>query len=407
MNKQDIGMLIRVNRIAQNMSIRSFAHFIGIEYSQLSKIERGIESSNEDTIQAIFDGLDIDMTGLDDFLEESRKINSRFLTEVYFFHDITHVEDLKLSLDQLTKDYALSHYALIDYLLYYLAKSDTEKMTKCVQILNEIISFASLQDCQTIYHSLAHYEYLLDHYADAEELIVQADKNFINNRRHALILCQHGLIQMSTGKLFEAHDALSQAKELFESENNLTRSFMCKIYLSEILIAVGKYEDALNTYQELLKLNKTLSISPVFVTRIYVGMFYIYAYQQDFTSFFELYHHLDEKTIDRLKRYSIFYALLIYSLYSTNQIDICKKIIRSYRNIKKGLVDQLMIEYYRLLALNKSNIEFEMTFNKFFIRLDRTPINFYQKNMLKLFLKCLESTQNYPVLYRLSTYILN
>ena len=72
MDKLDIGMLIRVNRIAQNMSIRSFADYIGIEYSQLSKIERGIESTNEDTLQAIFDGLDIKTQGLDLFLK--RKI---------------------------------------------------------------------------------------------------------------------------------------------------------------------------------------------------------------------------------------------------------------------------------------------------------------------------------------------
>ncbi len=406
MNKQDIGMLIRVNRIAQNMSIRSFANFIGIEYSQLSKIERGIESTNEDTLQAIFDGLDIDMHGLDEFLEESKEINNRFLTEVYFFHDLTHLEEMKALLDKLTDKHGLSHYALIDYLLYCIAKNNTEKMSECVQILNEIIFFSTLPDRQTIYHSLSHYEYLLKHYDDAEDLIVQADKIYVNNRRHALILSQHGLIKMATGKLFEAHDLISQARELFEAENNFTRSFMCKINLTEILIAVGKYQEAISAYQELLKLSQPFCISPIFITRIHLGMLYIYAYQQNFNSFFDLYNQLNEEDLLHLKRYSIFYALLVYGLYSTSQIDECKRTIREYRNIKKGLIDQLIIEYHRLRALNKCDEEIETMFNKYFIRLERTKINQYQKIMLKLFLKCLESTQNYPVLYKLSTYVL-
>ena len=176
--------------------------------------------------------------------------------------------------------------------------------------------------------------------------------------------------------------------------------------MTEILIAVGKYQEAISAYQELLKLSQPFCISPIFITRIHLGMLYIYAYQQNFNSFFDLYNQLNEEDLLHLKRYSIFYALLVYGLYSTSQIDECKRTIREYRNIKKGLIDQLIIEYHRLRALNKCDEEIETMFNKYFIRLERTKINQYQKIMLKLFLKCLESTQNYPVLYKLSTYVL-
>lgn len=60
MFENQIGAIIRLNRIQQNMSIRALAETVGIEYSQLSKIERGLEFSNRLTIESIFDALDID-----------------------------------------------------------------------------------------------------------------------------------------------------------------------------------------------------------------------------------------------------------------------------------------------------------------------------------------------------------
>lgn len=78
MNKS-IGSVIRINRISQNMSIRALAGVIGIEYSQLSKIERGLESSNDFIMDSIFSSLDLDYEKVKEFLI----LNQQYFNEIY------------------------------------------------------------------------------------------------------------------------------------------------------------------------------------------------------------------------------------------------------------------------------------------------------------------------------------
>ena len=77
--KKGIGSIIRINRISQDRSLRGLAKEVGMQGSQLSKIERGIEYTKDTMIDSIFLALGLDPHLIETFTAQ----NSHFFKRVF------------------------------------------------------------------------------------------------------------------------------------------------------------------------------------------------------------------------------------------------------------------------------------------------------------------------------------
>jgi len=66
------GIQVRKVRLSKGISMRKFALQIDMEYSQLSKIERGVSNPTISTANALAEGLDVQVKELFDFKTSSK-----------------------------------------------------------------------------------------------------------------------------------------------------------------------------------------------------------------------------------------------------------------------------------------------------------------------------------------------
>lgn len=401
MFENQIGAIIRLNRIQQNMSIRALAEAVGIEYSQLSKIERGLEFSNKLTIESIFDALDIDYQVTIDYIP----ICAHKVERLY--HDMLYRKQKKTITDQLddinsaTHTNGISTPVLMINLIYAILYTETDfPYESLLSILKKVEDSMTSFQKQLFYQYSGFYHYLKRDIEQALNYLEIAETLYINDSSTAMIAYQKGIIYSYRGETFEAYEHLNKAKYIFEQHHNYIRSIICSVSLANVFLLVERFDKAMEMYQELLNIYDGLLMDIEDVAMICSSMLLGALMVNDFNQFFKVEKKFDKEVIDYLNHNINYIFYRIIALYQTKQYKECLLYIERFEAFNLNLPRNHLIEYYKLKINAASQKRLYGTLKLNLKSLDKRHDYNFVKLVLKLIIKEYEASKDYETLYQ-------
>lgn len=401
MFENQIGAIIRLNRIQQNMSIRALAEAVGIEYSQLSKIERGLEFSNKLTIESIFDALEINYQATMDYIP----ILSNEIESLY--HDMVYrkpKEKIVLQLDKLNEDannFGISTSLLIINLVYGVLYSKKDfPYENLLLTLKKVKDSMNLFQKQLFYQYRGFYYFIKHDIEQALEDINDAEKFYTDENNIAIITFQKGLIYNYQGATFAAYKQFEKAKFMFDQHHNFFLSAICSVKLANIFLLVDQYEQAMKIYQELLTIYDRLLMDIEDIATICLSMLLGTLIINDCKSFFKIEKQYSKEVIAYLNNDVTYIFYRIIALYQTKQYQKCLVYIERFENFNLHLPRNHLIEYYKLKIHAASQKRLYGTLKLNLKSLDKKHDYNFVKFILKLIIKEYEPSKDYETLYR-------
>ena len=353
-NIDTYSSFIRLNRLDQNMSISALAQDCGISNSQLSKIERGLETASIVVYQKIFNALNIDYNL---YIKQKDLINDTFenLYRFIIFDDnITEIKKRVVEFDRYFDDYKTVEYLLV-HLIYYSAYDYTNNhIIKIIGLLKQLDDVLSNRQRQLFY----------DYYGGYLALIHQLDKSILylekalliqyNKDTMGMINYHLGMTYFSKKETIKAYRYLLEAKKFFVETNNFKRSVYADIMIINSYIVNADYKDALKLSFDCLDKIKQLYIEDEMKATIYNNILWIYILTEQFIQAKDFLDHIPLDIMHELekRRPFILNTMIIYSEIDDekNVKQIGKPLIS---DIDKNEIRDCFIQYYYYYNSNK------------------------------------------------------
>lgn len=406
--KNQLGNIIRINRLSQNMSVRSLAESVGIEFSQLSKIERGIESSNEFVLEAIFEALDIHYQELLSFLDYSNQETKTLYRDIIYRKPLSDIEEKITALNKRSSTIAYDLDIMLVNLFFSLVYDHVIiNQEKILNLLNKIIDTVTLEHKQLIYYLNGLYAKQQQQYNKALEYYCLADAIYIDQPIQSMILYHKGLIYKSIGDLFEAYDYLCQSKRLFENNHNYIRSALCSQSIADIFLLTGKYQKAQTMYKDLLPIYHQLGLSFQDQLPVYLHQAIILVLTCQYADFFDWIESLPKEIKILLEQSTHYQAYHLAALYHSHQFEQCQIIINQYKDMTQNRLDRCLIDYYELCLKHADDKQFSSKLTEHLNQIEKKGYYNEDRLALKLLIKEYESSKNFELLYRYSMVLSN
>lgn len=260
MDNLKYGLLIKLNRKNQKLSVRSLAKQSGVDFSYLAKIERGQIIAHETVINSILRELKIseeEIFRYDQKVEESFHLIYRSI--VYQVNDtMPLIEELIRMEERLRKSLRYIDFVLIIY-IYQIANEMTDSKQEEIEgFLSDNLQFLSSTQQAMFYDSLA-LRCLRD--ANISDAIAYIEKARLLNSDESLqpmIDYHKGMFLANQGEFFEALESYRKAKILFDEDMNMIRSFYCQMAMANSYSLLGKNEKAIDMAKHMLVMAEQL-----------------------------------------------------------------------------------------------------------------------------------------------------
>lgn len=352
------GVLIRINRESQNLNLKTLAEISGISVSQLSKIERGIESAPNDTLDYIFKALDIDYYTLQKDTENIEILFKKLYEIIYFFEL---KEKAKSIIDEINEKYQ-TKFTSIDILLANLAYNltynvDLSKASEIIDLLSKVL------DYMTLYQKQIFYDYCGAYYKDAKKVdksIYYYNLSLEINHNKMVTAMTHYHLAMSYRKqhqLLKAYNCMLTCKNIFFSHNNYRRSAMSDLVIANIHSSSGEYSETFNLLEDCLTNYKRIDSTTNEIAKIYLNMIWISILNECYDKAITIIESLDENILSTLNTYETFslykIILYIYKKDFDNALSLCNSVKKIY--CESNVDHNFVMYYYYLIKDNKTN----------------------------------------------------
>lgn len=395
-----IGSVIRINRLVQNISLRELAIIIGIEYSQLSKIERGIESTNDFIMDSIFSSLDLDYENVKEFLKEDERYFNQLYKDLLYRRDKNSVRKILDEYNDLVKNSCVTIENIIINLMYCLLWGESLSKAKDLLILMKHMDKAlSLTYRQYYYQYLSYYYFILGKINYAIKAINEIDFYSVDHHTYGLILYTKGLILAKNGQCLDSYELLVQAKRIFEDFTNYIRSAFCNVSIANVFLLSEKYDKAMELYLESIEVYERLNLSVKEKVLICDNILLICIITNKFDLFFEKVLSFDDEVLLLLEQRPRYYYYQIVALFNVGKIQECLECIKKFKEINTIPVDGYMASYYEYKIKGFPNEKLVRTLERTFQKLDKFNDHGYTKLVLNLLLKEYEEIGDYEKLY--------
>ena len=398
--KKGIGSIIRINRISQDRSLRGLAKEVGMQGSQLSKIERGIEYTKDTMIDSIFLALGLDPHLIETFTAQNSHFFKRGFDAILYRKDKSDVEWILKHYQELIDHNFLSCEFYVFKLAYDLLYTHDQ-----VQIDNNLILLRQLDDALTdevdyIFRIYYGYYYFISGKLDLALQQYELAKGCMVNRHEAGLIDYYiGIIKAKQGDLFDAYDYFVEAKKIFERYHNYIRSSICIVSIGNTYLLSGKYEDALHTYFEAKKIFELIKVDRSIEIVVYDNILLLCLFTYQYELFFEVLDQIDEDLKSLLAKRPRYHYYKIAAYFYTNQFEECKKCIAYFRTINDNELDEYLVNYFEL-KMNKGNQSeriklLEKNYEAYMQMKDYNGLRY----LLNLLIKEYESVKDYAKLY--------
>lgn len=243
MGSKIIGLLIKMNRINQNMSQKALCEGICVP-SYLSKIENGEIVPTSDILNLLFDVLGITYNDSEEFIEASQNLFERYL-ERLTFNDFEESSKLFKSIEEQHTKYIHSPL-IVDYYIIRLARycstSERSLFEEPERILKQV--FEQMSSKQRLFFNLYKAIDLLQLTSEYEEALSYLQKG-LSEAENGHIYYWLATTYLYQRKALLAVDYAHKALQIYLKDGNVI-SMMCTYELiARIYMMSGEYEEAL------------------------------------------------------------------------------------------------------------------------------------------------------------------
>lgn len=352
------GVLVRINRENQFMNLKTLAEISGISIGQLSKIERGIEAATNDTLECIFEALDIDYYVLKKETENIENLFKKLYEIIYFFES---KEKAKITIDEINENYK-TEFITIDILLANLAYNltyevDLPKASEIIDLLSNILDYMPLYQKQ-IYFDYCGVYFKEINRIDKAIYYLNLSLEINNNKMVTGMAYYHlGISYRKNHQILKSYNCMNQCKNIFFSHNNYKRSTMADLVIANIHSSNGEYDEALSLLEGCLTNYKRIDVPINEIAKIYGNMIWISILNDRYTNAISLIESLDEKILSILNTYDSFILykiiLFVYQKDFDKALSLCNNIKKRY--CESNVDHNFIMYYYNLIKDNKSN----------------------------------------------------
>lgn len=257
MNEFEIGNIIKVNRLNQNLTLRKLAEKTGVPYSTLSKIECGKVSVSVETIKKIEEGLSIEIK---DNFELNNEIQVMFKRFIDGFIAKNQINDYKTLLEDDYKYLSSEKYYLILLIKYIV--SIKMKALDLVAEYGHLLDFLNLNDSyaeQLILDFKGYSLYQKSEYKDALNFYKLALNKYYDEKNHALIYYHMSEVCKVNNQILDMIEYLNKAKKLFSISHLYFRSLICDVNIAIVYSRMGNTCKAIEIYDECLEVLNQIS----------------------------------------------------------------------------------------------------------------------------------------------------
>lgn len=400
MLETQVGAIIRLNRIHQNISVRGLAEIVGIEYSQLSKIERGMESSNPVTMESIFEALDLNYHQTIDYLPVC-------IDKVHkLYHDILYRksrEELLMQLEELNEDshkMGLTTSLLLVNLVFDLLWQQPCEYDTLIAALSKVEDTMSLMQRQIFKQYQGSYQFIKGNFNDAIKMLEEAETFYMDIGNLAMISYQKGVIYAKHGDFLEAFESLGEAKRLFEQHHNYVRSAFCSVCIANIHLMTGKYRKSRTLYEEMLEVYHNFGLGPEDKLIICNNLLYLCILMEEYDNFLPTFESFDEDVRQLMEKYPQYFYYQMMVAYHKDDMELCKKAIERFEALNQDPVDKYMARYYRLKIDGAESKELIKVLDHNLKAIEKTSFPASNRIVLKLMLKEHQHSKDYKTLYK-------
>lgn len=259
-NKSNIGNVIKTIRLYNNITLAELSNKTGITQSRISKIERGIESVSEDTLQKIEKGVSLKI--------ERNNESKYFIDNIYYeflnrlFDDDDYVIFYgNISIDYLKLMMSNDFYKIL--LCEYIISINKGNHRYCVD-LEKALNQLNLDrlSAQIFSHYQAYYQYTLGNIDTAIQKYKDTLTLNFNPKIHAMVHYHLALAYKSKNQLVNMYKSLTLAKGYFIEHSAFRRLLYCDMNLATVYSRLGAVDEAIHIYEQCIKLITSLN-SPI------------------------------------------------------------------------------------------------------------------------------------------------
>lgn len=345
--EHQIGAIIRINRIYQNLSVRFLANLAGIEHSQLSKIERGIIIPNRRIYLSIFNALDLEFENVDDYLKETFETVNELYYEIIYNPPTKDIFSHLETLNQQAHIKGFTVSILLINLIFSVLSKETMAIHELLRYLKVIEDSMSDHQKQLYYLYRGVYLTSIENLEAALLYLEKANQYPAFDIGQGICHHQKGIIYLKKGNYFKAHAHLHQAIEHFNQHHVFVRSANASIHLSQLYLLTHEYELACQILKELLHCKNYIYSQAIPFNDVAEYLLLLCLILEKEEEFFELYHYLEKEFKEYYTPRSFQYLLyFIGTYYYQNKKDA--SILKQLNSMKCTKEEKNVIRHFTI-----------------------------------------------------------
>ncbi len=397
--EKHVGSMIRLNRIHQNISIRGLAEIVGIEYSQLSKIERGMESANVITIESIFEALDLDYYQIMAYSSQCKDKIDQIYFDIVYYKDEEYIHSQINKLNKNAYTMGLTIPLLLINLIFNILRKQPCHYDRLILILSKVEDTMTLLEKQLFKQYQGFYLFTKGDFVEAIKKLEEAETFYMDNKTQAMLLYQKGYIYVKHKDYLEAFECLKNAKLYFEQHHNYIRSAFCSVRIASIYLMMGNYSKAYTMYKEMIEVYYSLRLKAEDRLILCRNLLYLCILMEKYDEFFLVASSFDEEVKKLLKNEARYFYYQIIASYHQKDYFLCKQAIDQFDIVNKNPFDQYMVTYYRLKVGGATSKDIVEMLQNGLMALEKTVCDTSNRTILKLLLKEYQDSKDYETLY--------
>lgn len=350
------GILIRINREAQNLNLKFLSEISGVSLGHISKIEREIETSTQDMLSYLFEALCIDLNTVIIKMETIQDDFWNLYHQIAYFESKDNVANSLISFNEKYKEFESVERLLINFIYHLSYDIQLIKCEDYIHLLNIVSDYLEPSYRQLFYDCFGLYFKEKNNIEKAIYYLEKSLKIDYNKIVTSMVLYHIGMAYRKNNQLLKAYYSMSQAKVLFSSSNNFVRICMTDMVIANIHSTNGEYQEAIALLNECLKNFNRIKISIFEISKVYLTMIWIYILNDDYQSAQNVIEHLDDTILSVLEKKDSFilYKIILHIHFKEKTLatKLCKSIISHYD--ENNLDHNFIMYYYYLINENKA-----------------------------------------------------
>ena len=351
------GVLIRINREYQNINLKTLSDISGISVSQLSKIERGLESTSNEILSDIFESLDIDFTHLNKELEILKKLFRKFYNKVFYYEAN---EQIKLLVDNTNTKYQCDFQSMelkLMNLIYNLIYDvNLNKVSEIIKQINNVVDLLDNFQKQIFYDYCGVYFRKKRRIDKSIAYLNLAINSNFDKIATAMVYYHLGISYRKSHQILKSYHCMMQSRQMFLEENNFVRCCMIDFAIANLHSVNAEYDEALSLYRKCLTNYERVNMPVREISKIYVNIIWINILNDKYLEALKIIDELDLNILEYLNNTDYFKLYKIILYFYSNKIDdalaLCKIIKKNYNN--ENIDHNFIMYFYYLIIENKA-----------------------------------------------------